>query len=522
MVCAPGFSWIFLSALLHTVAPWGAQRPDRPRQCEPPKSQSDMNSFLWRVNRAPPHPPSYLFGTIHVPYTRVWDFIPDRSKQAFHSSHNVFFELDLTDPLTISKLTSCQLLPHGENLQTLLPRDLYRRLKRHLDYVKHMMPYWMTADQRGRGLYADYLFNAIAGNWERKRPVWVMLMVNSLTEWDVRSRGTPVLDLYLAQEAERMGKTTGAVERVEEQCHPLNGLNFSQVLFALNQTLLQHEGVRAGSLQGSYTTEDLITHYNCGDLNSIIFNHDTSQLPQFINSSLPAHDRMTAQQIDSYFRQELIYKRNERMARRVSALLQRNPNHTYFFAFGAGHFLGNHSVLDILRQEGYEIVHMPPDHQEAESFDTSPTPSPPPFLPPSLGCQRPPEDMPGLGDEELPHMLLPDSLSQLEEFGRQKRPRKAHRGHGRTRLFSDLWVRIGDSTTPPPSVRIINGYVTVAPPLTHQEQHRRTEGYATPKQPAPASSSPPDASSAQPALVHSTLTLSCILAWMSSHILFSS
>ncbi|XP_056132733.1 metalloprotease TIKI2-like [Lampris incognitus] len=226
MVCPPGLRWLLLSALLHAAAP--RDRRGAPGRCEPPESQSDMNSFLWMVKRRPPLPPSYLFGTIHVPYTRVWDFIPQSSKQAFHSSPNVYFELDLTDPLTISKLTSCQLLPHGENLQTLLPRDLYRRLKRHLDYVKHMMPYWMTADQRGRGLYADYLFNAIAGNWERKRPVWVMLMVNSLTEWDVRSRGTPVLDLFLAQEAERMGKRTGAVERVEEQCHPLNGLNFSQ------------------------------------------------------------------------------------------------------------------------------------------------------------------------------------------------------------------------------------------------------------------------------------------------------
>ncbi|XP_013858423.1 metalloprotease TIKI2 [Austrofundulus limnaeus] len=326
-VFGPVFSWVLLSGvLLQAVAPWGAARPGKARHCDAPKTQRDFNSFLWRVNRMPPHPPAYLFGTIHVPYTRVWDFIPNSSKQAFHSSKNVFFELDLTDPLTISKLTSCQLLPHGENLQTLLPPDLYCRLKRHLDYVKHMMPYWMTADQRGRGLYADYLFNAIAGNWERKRPVWVMLMVNSLTEWDVRSRGTPVLDLFLAQEAERMGKTTGAVERVEEQCHPLNGLNFSQVLFALNQTLLQHESVRAGSLQGSYTTEDLITHYNCGDLSSIIFNHDTSQLPHFINRSLPVHDRLTAQQIDSYFRHELIYKRNERMAQRVSTLLQRNPS----------------------------------------------------------------------------------------------------------------------------------------------------------------------------------------------------
>lgn len=52
------------------------------------------------------------------------------------------------------------------------------------------------------------------------------------------------------------------------------------------------------------------------------------------------------------------------------------------------------------------------------------------------------DDLAGLGDEELPHMLLPDSLSQLEEFGRHKRPRKAHGGHARPRLFSDLWVRM--------------------------------------------------------------------------------
>lgn len=173
-----------------------------------------------------------------MPYTRVWDFIPDNSKAAFQASARVYFELDLTDPYTISALASCQLLPHGENLQDVLPRELYWRLKRHLDYVKLMMPSWMTPAQRGKGLYADYLFNAIAGNWERKRPVWVMLMVNSLTETDVRSRGVPVLDLYLAQQAERMKKSTGAVERVEEQCHPLNGLNFSQVGSWLNRAAL--------------------------------------------------------------------------------------------------------------------------------------------------------------------------------------------------------------------------------------------------------------------------------------------
>lgn len=57
---------------------------------------------------------------------------------------------------------------------------------------------------------------------------------------------------------------------------------FLQVLFALNQTLLQHENLRAGSLQAPYTTEDLIKHYNCGDLNAVIFNHDTSQVSRIV------------------------------------------------------------------------------------------------------------------------------------------------------------------------------------------------------------------------------------------------
>lgn len=185
-----------------------------------------VRSFLWKVKR---NPPSYFFGTIHVPYTRVWEDIPENAKVAFKQSENIYFELDLTNPYTMTALANCQLLPHGENLSNILPKDIYTRLKEHLNYVRENMPNWITADQKGKGLYADYLFDVIAGNWERKRPIWVMLLVNSLTETDIKSREIPVLDLYLAQEAERLGKITGAVEKVNEQCVPLNDLNYSQV-----------------------------------------------------------------------------------------------------------------------------------------------------------------------------------------------------------------------------------------------------------------------------------------------------
>ncbi|KAJ8007471.1 hypothetical protein DPEC_G00117850 [Dallia pectoralis] len=450
-------------------------------QCQMNRKQSELNSFLWTIKR---DPPSYFYGTIHVPYTRVWDFIPENSKKAFQESNIVYFELDLTDPYTISALTSCQLLPQGENLQDVLPVDIYRRLKRHLEYVKLMMPTWMTPDQRGKGLYADYLFNAIAGNWERKRPVWVMLMVNSLTEADIKTRGVPVLDLYLAQEAERMGKRTGAVEKVEEQCHPLNGLNFSQVVFALNQTLLQQESLRAGSLQVPYTTEDLIKHYNCGDLNSIIFNHDTSQVPNFNNVTLPLSEQITAQEIDSYFRQELIYKRNERMGKRVKALMQEHPDKSFFFAFGAGHFLGNNTVIDVLRGQGYEVEHTPagqpinrkpsPD-QEGHSLgqDLEDYPQLEPFLHElhDEEQQRPLEDSP------LPHYF--HSLEQMDRADRKlkKKRRNKLKKHQRHRQFNDLWVRIEESTTapptPPPLVRIL-GYGTIPP---HRHHHQRGHGH---------------------------------------------
>lgn len=448
--------------------------------CELNRKQTDLNSFLWTIKR---DPPSYFYGTIHVPYTRVWDFIPENSKQAFQESNIVYFELDLTDPYTISALTSCQLLPQGENLQDVLPRDIYRRLKRHLEYVKLMMPSWMTPDQRGKGLYADYLFNAIAGNWERKRPVWVMLMVNSLTEADIKTRGVPVLDLYLAQEAERMRKRTGAVEKVEEQCHPLNGLNFSQVIFALNQTLLQQESLRAGSLQVPYTTEDLIRHYNCGDLNSIIFNHDTSQVPNFNNVTLPPSEQVTAQEIDSYFRQELIYKRNERMGKRVKALLEEHPDKSFFFAFGAGHFLGNNTVIDVLRRQGYEVEHTPagqPINRRSSSrpasSDSEEHHDDSPLLEPFLHELPHKEEDQGrpLEEDLLPHMLLPaDSLELLEKAERRmlKKKRRNKQKKQRHRHFNDLWVRIEESTTaqapPPPLVRIINGYITVQPPDRH-------------------------------------------------------
>lgn len=60
-------------------------------------------------------------------------------------------------------------------------------------------------------------------------------------------------------------------------------MNNTQVLYALNQTLLQHEGIRRGSKRSNHTTDEMIRHYNCGNLNEALFSEDSAQV---INENL--------------------------------------------------------------------------------------------------------------------------------------------------------------------------------------------------------------------------------------------
>ena len=48
-------------------------------------------------------------------------------------------------------------------------------------------------------------------------------------------------------------------------------------------------------------------------------------------------------------------ERNQRLASRVVNLLRTNPGSSLFFAFGAAHFTGDDSVIDLVREAGFEV-----------------------------------------------------------------------------------------------------------------------------------------------------------------------
>ena len=48
--------------------------------------------YFWRINSTPP---SYLLGTIHVPYHLVWDSLSYDATRAINSARQVYLELEL-------------------------------------------------------------------------------------------------------------------------------------------------------------------------------------------------------------------------------------------------------------------------------------------------------------------------------------------------------------------------------------------------------------------------------------------
>ena len=134
----------------------------------------------------------------------------------------------------------------------------------------------------------------------------------------------------------------------------------------------QQEDVRWGNSEPQLLgIDDLIRHYRNGNLDEVYFNQDAVLFPSLsrateVTQSESAKissekDRQIAKKIDAYFREQMIFQRNKRMAERVVNLLVKQPKASFFFAFGAGHFVGKNTVLDIVRKAGFKIKHVAPD-----------------------------------------------------------------------------------------------------------------------------------------------------------------
>lgn len=279
----------------------------------------------------------YLFGTIHRPFSSVWSMIPRNVKKAFKSSKKVYFEIDLTNLEDLLTRWTCKLLPNGQTLSTVLPPTTFTKLQRYLDYIRSQMPSWINKNNTQHGGYADEVFLSMTSDWQRKRPIWMLLQLTSLNKDYVRSRDIPSLDIFLFSKSQDARKKIGHIESSKEYC-ALNNLNSSQTIIYLNKTLTKYNLARMGKLKLP-ASSDLTYHYLCGNLSKFVFQQEMDDFEESLT-------------------QEMILKRNLKMTQRIIKEIRSTRNKRMFFAIGAAHLIGNGSIIDILKAKGFKTKHI--------------------------------------------------------------------------------------------------------------------------------------------------------------------
>ncbi|KAF7633073.1 hypothetical protein Mgra_00007568 [Meloidogyne graminicola] len=334
------------------------------------KEELNNNIFLWLINSTWQSSPSFIFGTIHVPYNKIWinNKMPIQVEKAFNLSDSVILELSLQKPEIVKQLIRCKQLSNG-TLRDHLTKELFNRLKNYIQRFRLKLIKHAYIAHRRRSHARHHIRQFFPNDWEIRRPIWLLFLLFQLGDspphlQDLQQITSPMLDLYLAQLANERNKNLISIETVKEQCNPIESIKNEQIIFAINYTLNYIEwsekreeiGKELNNLNNYQSINKLIKHYKSGTLQvgieQLIFGAHRFAKNGFYTT--PEQDKI-AKEIDNLLINDILLRRNERMAKRTDLLIRENLNKTLFFALGAGHLLGNKSLIEYLKIIGYQI-----------------------------------------------------------------------------------------------------------------------------------------------------------------------
>ncbi len=273
----------------------------------PALSQDLLNGQgrFWRLDKAG-LPPSYLFGTIHIPDPRVTD-LPPAVEEAMRQSRQFIFEL-VHDADTDRRVAVRMALPPSQNLQNILPPKLFANT------VAYARRYGLPEAQ------------------VRRFKPWALVLVFALTPEQLAqmAQGGVPLDLKLQQIAASLGGGLNAFETIDGQ------LDVFDTMALEDQVRLLSSTVRLADRQQTLM-RDMIANYLKGDLSAIYALMETQLDPE-------------GQAFADLFKQKLLNDRNRQMARVAADFL---PEGRVFIAVGALHLPGELGLVNLLRQQGY-------------------------------------------------------------------------------------------------------------------------------------------------------------------------
>ena len=268
------------------------------------------NPFMWKVEKG--NQTSYLFGTIHVPAPEL-SVLPAQVKKAIERCDGVQTELDMNF-MNQMKTTQLMLRKDGKTLEQILPKALYVRTEKVLKAVNpalNLKPF-------------------------SQLKVWALAATLELLEEQMKNPTFIPIDDVIFKYGEEQNKSVAGIETVEEQMSAFDTFTLTEQIQFLEATL-------------DYMDE----HKDAMKImKELYIKGDGKALLAFTNEEFK-EDKY--KKLEEKFMEELLYKRNVRMAKRIDTLLKKDRKKSYFFAFGTMHFLDKKSVIEYLEGYGYKV-----------------------------------------------------------------------------------------------------------------------------------------------------------------------
>ncbi|MCD4746490.1 MAG: TraB/GumN family protein [Bacteroidales bacterium] len=257
-------------------------------------------SLLWKITGNGLEQPSYLFGTVHIIDSANY-FLEETVKEKFNKCEKIVFEVDMDDPQFQQK-TIFVLMLKNDSLDNLLSKQDYEKvnefyankLKIPLEKVKKMKPYYLTS----------------------------FVAILSLPK-NIKSFEEEFMKTAKDQNKEILGIST--VEKESEILVDRIPLNIqAQMLLDAIDDVEKYAEV-TDKLKKSYLDSDIDRFYE-----------------------------LTKDYINEYkiVFESMFPKRHEVWIPNMIKLMN---NHSCFFAVGVGHLAGEDGLIELLKQEGYEV-----------------------------------------------------------------------------------------------------------------------------------------------------------------------
>lgn len=264
-------------------------------------AQGDVeNALLWKVTKGDQQ--AYLYGTIHISCNAE---LNPTVEDALNQSDALILEIDLSDPNLQMRMMQQMMLPDQKDASDYLSNEHYQLLKK----------------------YVDENVNTVPG-FEMVKNMKPLLLSSMIIQSLLTCTNQAGYDQLLLQKAQQKNIPISGLETLDEQMNALDKIPPKEVYEEIVESIKddQHEDLDM--------LHKMMEHYNNADLQALkkLFDESDSIINDFTDVAL-----------------------NKRNKNWIPVIKEKMAGKKAFIAFGAAHLTGSKGVIQLLRNEGYQV-----------------------------------------------------------------------------------------------------------------------------------------------------------------------